>query len=83
MGQIGRRLSLAAQAVEPGVVAVPQAPELRQHEPDPVRLLLPLFQLGERGIKHAGLGVDEALDVEEVLHAGEGTQQRQRSGAPG
>ena len=68
VGHVGAGLAEVRQGEPLRHAAAAEPGELREHEPHPVRALLPLPQLGERLVVGLGLGVEEPLEVEGIAH---------------
>ena len=70
MLQIGAGLADRGDSVTLRGGAAPKLPQLREDEPHPVAPFRSRLQIGERGLDHAILGVDEPLEIVRVAHAG-------------
>ena len=70
MLEIGAGLLQRCDGIELRGGAAAETGELRENEPHPVALLRACAELGESGLEAALLGVDEALKIVGIGHAG-------------
>ena len=68
MGEVGACFGQAGDAILARGRTAAQFGELREHEPDPVGALAASAQLGQHSLVHPILGIDKALEIEDIRH---------------